>query len=95
MWEDDSCIVSSPSYLYNLDKEHFDLVKGLISDCDKYDSLIFVKIPFACNVYGDTKNGKIFIGEFNISSIDKRIFELSKRSITYRPLECLNYNLAY
>lgn len=92
MWDDYSCIVSSPSYLYNLDKEHLDLVKGLISDCDKYDSLIFVKEPFLCNVYGD---GNKLLGQIEINKLDSKVFEFSKRSITYRPLECLNYNLAY
>ena len=92
MWDDYSCIVSSPSYLYNLDKGHFDLVKGVVKDCSNYDTLVFVKEPFLCNVYGDGNN---LLGQIEINKLDSKVFELSSKSVTYRPLECLNYNLAY
>lgn len=93
MWEDDFSVkVSSPSYLYTLGKEHFDLVEGVVKDCSNYDTLVFVKELFLCNVYGDGNN---LLGQIEINKLDSKVFEFSKRSITYRPLECLNYNLAY
>ena len=84
MWEDDCmCRVSSPSYLYTLGKEHFDLIEGVIKDCGDYDTLVFVKEPFLYNVYG---NGKKPLGQIEIDKLDSRVFELAKRSIIYRPL---------
>lgn len=47
MWEDDFSVkVFSPSYLYTLGKEHFDLVEGVIKECSNYDTLVLQKNHF-------------------------------------------------